>query len=72
MGVPLCPVLRDRQDRDVSTPQGERTAVKLLQQPPDLSSPFILSVLLGRSVASLPPCRGQAGLWHHPSGTILG
>lgn len=28
MGVPLCPVLRDRQDKDVSTPQLERTAVK--------------------------------------------
>lgn len=27
-GVPLCPVLGDRQDRDVSTPQGERAAVK--------------------------------------------
>lgn len=27
-GVPLCPVLGDRQDRDVSTPQGKRTAVE--------------------------------------------
>lgn len=27
-GVALCPVLGDRQDRDVSTPQGKRTAVE--------------------------------------------
>lgn len=44
----------------------------LPQQPPDLTSPFILPVLPGSSRGSLLPCRGQAGLWHHPSGTILG
>lgn len=28
--------------------------------------PLCVSVLPGRSVASLPPCQGQAGLWQSP------